>query len=273
MKHNTGLTEQPMPTPDHPGPAPARPPRNPRTRRLLFTVAGCCLVCCMGLLPFAQRTTDDDPWMGSAVPLKHIGVAMHYYHAGHGRLPPAVVCDKAGRPLYSWRVLLLPYLEHNQLFNQFKRDEPWDSPHNRALAEQTPDCYWPWFYIRDEPPGLTHYQVFVGPGTAFEQPGLTWADFPDGLANTILVVDAGEPVPWSKPVDRAYDPNRPLPPLGSGFTKAVRFLGKPVRYKEGFTACFADVTTRFISSGTDEKTIRGLITRNGGEKVDASKLD
>ena len=55
------------------------------------------------------------------------------------------------------------------------------------------------------------YQVFVGLGTAFEREDLVWADFPDGLAETILVVEAADPVPWSKPVDVAYSPALPLP--------------------------------------------------------------
>jgi hypothetical protein len=121
--------------------------------------------------------------------------------------------------------------------------------------------------------GLTRCQVFVGPGTVFERDGLTWGDFPDGLANTLLVVETGEPVPWTKPADLAYDPGKPLPHLSGVFTMPVRFLCYEIKRRPGFTAYFADGSVRFTRSDTDEKTIRALITRDGGERVDVTKLD
>jgi hypothetical protein len=230
-------------------------------------LASCCL-----LLPCTERVSDTEGWPESAAQLRWIGQALRDYHTVHGRLPPAVVTGKDGRPLYSWRVALLPFLEQHHLHQRLKLDEPWDSPHNKPLLKNTPLCYLP----RLGPeiaPGLTRFQVFVGPGTAFERDGLTWDDFPDGPANTILVVEAAEPGPWSKPVDLAYAPDRPLPPLEGLFRKSVRFLCYEVRRKPGFTACFGDGTTRFVSSSNGEETIRALITRNGGESVDLSRLE
>jgi hypothetical protein len=217
------------------------------------------------------KNGDGEGWRQSAIILKTIGKALHHYHDVNGRLPPVVVTDKDGQWLYSWRVLLLPYLEENNLYKQFHLDEPWDSPNNKALLDNTPRCYNS--YVGNDAPGFVRYKVFVGPGTAFEREGLTWGDFPDGPENTLLVVEAGEAVPWSKPVDLAYDPNKPLPSLAGPFTKPVHFLCYEVRRKPGFNAYFGDGNTRFISSKADEKTLRGFITRNGGEKVDASKLE
>ena len=130
---------------------------------------------------------------------------------------------------------------------------------------------WVMFGGRDTT-GLTHYQVFVGPGTAFEKDGLTFDGFPDGLANTILVVETHEAVPWTKPADLSYGSDKPLPALGGLYSKPYHFLCYEVGRTPGFNACFADGTTRFLSGKTDEKTIRSLITRNGGEKVDVSRL-
>jgi hypothetical protein len=184
---------------------------------------------------------------------------MRSYHEDNGHLPPAVVRGKDGQPLYSWRVLLLPYLEQERVYEQFKLDEPWDSEHNKKLQEETPHCYLPWG--GNDPPGLTRYQVFVGPGTAFERDGLTWADFPKGLAKTLLVVESAEPVPWSKPAELTYDPADPLPALDGAFGKPVHVLCYEVSRTPGFTACFADGSTRFIPSDTDEKSLRSLISR------------
>ena len=73
--------------------------------------------------------------------LKQIGLAMHNYHATHKTFPPAFTVDKDGKPLLSWRVLILPYLEQDALYKEFHLDEPWDSPHNRTLIERMPPTY------------------------------------------------------------------------------------------------------------------------------------
>jgi hypothetical protein len=231
-----------------------------------------CLSCCFVLPCTKEGIRDDEPWGRSWSCLRQIGLALRFYFEENKKLPPAVVYSKNGRPLYSWRVLLLPYLEEVRLYQRFNLEEPWDSPHNKKLLKETPSCYLPVFGT-DDFPGMTHYQVFIGPGTAFERPDLTRKDFTDDLSATILVVEASEPVPWSKPVDLAYDPNKPLPRLGGIYGKPFHFLCYEIARTPGFGACFADGSARFIRSDTDAKTIRALITRNGGEEVDPSDLD
>jgi hypothetical protein len=179
------------------------------------------------------------------------------YHDTHGQLPPAVVYGADSRPLYSWRVLLLPFLEHDDLYREFHSDEPWDSPHNRALLPRMPALYRP-------PPGKasrlhpyhTILHVFVGPGTAFEsREGLRLpVDFPDGVGNTLLIVEAGEPVRWTQPADLAFDPDGPLPEL--------RLL-----FKDGFRAVMADASVRWIPANTSLATLRAAITRNGNDDL------
>jgi hypothetical protein len=139
---------------------------------------------CLVALPCVPvvKIRDGEGWVYSASYLKQIGWALPHYHESYGKLPPAVVTDKQGRPLYSWRVPLLPFLEQPTLYNEFKLDEPWDGPHNKALLAKMPACYMPaWKDVG--PSYATPYQVFVGPGTAFERPGLSWADFPDRRAD------------------------------------------------------------------------------------------
>jgi hypothetical protein len=115
--------------------------------------------------------------------------------------------------------------------------------------------------------GQTHYLAFVGPGTAFEREGLTIRDFPDGLSNTVLVAEASESVTWSQPRDLEYGRGKPLSNLG-----VTRGGGVP----EPGTACsaaFADGTVRTFDNRMDAATLRAVITRNGGERVDPSKLE
>jgi hypothetical protein len=198
---------------------------------------------------------------------------MSNYQALHGALPPEVVRNRDGRALYSWRVLLLPVLGESRLFEQFHLDEPWDSPHNQPLSTETPRCYRPAFGDYDDPPGLTRFQVFVGPGTAFERDGVTRRDFPDGGSHTFLVVEASDAVAWSKPADLEYDPDKPLPSLGGVFTKPVTFGCYTLWQKPGFVACFADCSVHFIRATTDDRIVRSLITGKGSEAIDLSQLD
>jgi hypothetical protein len=223
---------------------------------LSFIVLGLALV--FLLFPI-QEVRNGEGWKRSYVSLVLIAQGLQQYRQEHGRLPPPVVRDKDGRSLYSWRVLLLPYLDYGMLYQEFKLEESWDSPHNKPLltfpGERTPRCYVPALGNND-PPGLTRYQAFLGPGTAFERDGL-----PTRPSDAIWVVEATEPVPWSKPVDLVYDPNDPLPPLGGQFTMPTKFLGYELNRKPGFLAAFADGSVRFIASDTDERTIRGYISR------------
>jgi Protein of unknown function (DUF1559) len=181
---------------------------------------------------------------------------MHNYEAEHGRLPPAVVYGSNGKALYSWRVLVLPYLEQEELFEQFHRDEPWDSPHNLALLERMPPAYsLPPRKSSLAPPGHTFIHVFVGKGTAFENPqGEKLKDFPDGVCNTILLLEGGEAVPWTKPEDIRFDPELPLPKLATVFNDIIR-------------VATADGHTEHLKKETAESTWRAMITRNGGEQV------
>ncbi len=181
---------------------------------------------------------------------------MHDYDNEHGRLPPAVVYGEDGKPLYSWRVLLLPYLEEDKLYKEFHLDEPWDSPHNIELVPRMPAVYAPPPGKRWKvPPGHTVMHVFVGRGAAFEDHVTVriQGGFPDGTSNTFLVVEAGEPVPWSAPQELIYDPNGPLPDM-------------PCLFSNGFRAGLADGSMRWVSKDASEATLRAAITRNGNDK-------
>jgi len=144
-----------------------------------------------------------------------------------------------------------------RLYDQFHLDEPWDSPHNVRLLDRMPSTYAPPRLKQSlVPPHHTVCHVFVGPGTAFEgRDGLKFTvDFPDSTSNTLLFVEAGEPVPWTKPEEIVYDPAGPLPPLRGLF-------------RDGFRACTADGSRRFVHSDITEGTLRAAITRNGGESL------
>ena len=229
------------------------------------------LVCLLLLCPCFQKVRIDEGWQRSGNSMKQIGLALCNYYDDNGHLPPAVVRDKDGRPLYSWRVLLLPYIEEVNLYQQFNLNESWDSEHNKALIDKMPRVY---SNYGSDGPGLTRFQVFTGPGTAFGAAGTDLGRLPGrtreypsrgGSRESGLVVEAGRT---------------------SNTTQPVRFrnwavctrsrstsLCWPVARKPGFTACFADGSVRFIRNSADEHLIRAIITRNGGEPVDVSDLE
>ena len=212
-----------------------------------------CLPVMIGLLlPAVQKVREASARLQDANNLKQIAAAMHDYNSANGTFPPAAICDPAGKPLLSWRVTILPYIEGGALYNQFKLDEPWDGPHNSKLIPLMPKVY---AHPGDPPAnGQTHYRVFVGNGAAFD-----WCtgahfpvDFPDGTTNTILVAEAATAVPWTKPDELDYDPNGPLPALDNQFSG-------------GSQAALVDGEVRMISSSTSQQTLRAAITRNGGD--------
>ena len=107
------------------------------------------------------------------------------------------------------------------------------------------------------PPQHTICRVFVGKGTPFdgrEGLRLTPDVFPHGMSNTLLFVEAGEPVPWTKPEELPYDPEGPLPSLRGLFN-------------DGFRACMADASRRFVKYDVREETLWAAITRNGEKEI------
>jgi prepilin-type processing-associated H-X9-DG protein len=200
-----------------------------------------------------------------------LGLAMHDYHDTYLKLSRPAIYSPEGKPLLSWRVAILPYLDQGGLLAQFKLDEPWDSPNNLKLLKQMPKEYAP---VRDAefaPPYATYYQVFTSdwgpgpppPGVAMfnsrpqrEAPALTLAMITDadGTASTLMIAEAWHPVPWTRPDDLPYAANWPLPKLGGLF-------------HNGFNATFADGSVRFVKRETDEAMLRALITWNGSEEI------
>jgi prepilin-type processing-associated H-X9-DG protein len=194
--------------------------------------------------------------------LKQIALAMHIYHDRHNGFPPAYTVDKAGKPLLSWRVLILPYLEQEALYKEFHLDEPWDSPHNRALIERIPTVYrCPSVVSRRADTGKTTYLTPRGKSTIFAGPESTRiSKVTDGTSNTILVVDAAgsHAVEWTKPDD--WD-------VQAGLDLKVLFGNHP----EGTNFAFADGSVHFLKDTIAPSILEKLLTKDGGEVVAADE--
>jgi prepilin-type processing-associated H-X9-DG protein len=196
--------------------------------------------------------------------LKQIMLAFHNYHAKHDKFPAQYSTSKEGKSLLSWRVLILPFLDQQALYDQFHLDEPWDSAHNRALIAKMPAV----FGCPDETDALTKEGKtrYLAPRSAetimrgAEPLGLR--DITDGTSNTIMVLDAGDDraVEWTKPADWEFDPD---PAVQSIFRS---------HEPGGTNMAFADGSVRFISATIQPATLRALFTRAGGEVIDAGEF-
>jgi hypothetical protein len=177
---------------------------------------------------------------------------MNVHESFENNLPPYAITDAAGKPLLSWRVAILPYIDQKPLYDQFDLTKPWDDPRNKALIAKMPAIFiTPGAEAKE---GETHYRVFVGPGSVFEKGvKMSGAKIKDGFSNTIYAVEAAESTIWTKPDELPFDPNGQLPKLGIS--------------PDGFIAVFGDATVRFIRAGTSAELIRAYITANGGEAV------
>lgn len=206
------------------------------------------------LLPAVQSARAAARRMSSSNNMKQIMLAMHNYHDTFNQLPEAASRDEEGKPLLSWRVAILPFVEAGPLYEQFHLDEPWDSEHNSKLIAQMPPVFKDPGVVTPE--GTTVYQAVVGDDFAFKPEGPThFREITDGLSNTIAVVetDVASAVPWTKPDDVEIDMEDPLNHMGKT---------RP----NGFLVGIMDGSVKFISNTIDLDIFRAMLTRAGGER-------
>lgn len=216
------------------------------------------------LLPAVQSSRTAAMRMRSMNNLKQLGLAMHNYHDTFGGFPAAYSTDKEGKPLLSWRVYVLPFVEQQALFEQFHLDEPWDSEHNKKLIAKMPDVFRS--PTSKAEPGKTVYLTPRAGSTVFPEPerptkmefptGIQIQDVTDGTSNTVMLIEVSDDraVFWTQPDDFEFDPLDPL-------------AGAIGQHREGVLVGFADGSVRLLSKMLDAGIVHSLFTRNGGEAV------
>ncbi len=253
-------------------------------RTMLIGVSVLCLLLAV-TLPMVMAAREAAYITECKYNLKQIGLALANHQDQKRSMPPAYLVDANGKPAHSWRVLIVPFLEQSDFYDVYTLEESWDGPSNRRLVLGQPVPYtnfrsgtrevgFPPFRCfvcphcgdrrRDR---HTNYVVVVGPETAF--PGamaIQLTDIPDGAENTILVVEIeNSDIHWLEPRDLEFDRmsfkinHKSQPSIGS-------------RHPSGPAVVFADGTVARISKSMPPNTLRALLTRNGGEKVDRQQL-
>lgn len=186
--------------------------------------------------------------------------ALHSYETVHRRIPPRTVKDADGKPLLSWRVLLLPFVGEEELYSQFRLDEPWDSEHNKKLLDQMPSVFAN--QNAEAPAGYTCYLAPHGfmdrrEQTIWDAEPLLLRQVNDGLANTAAIVEV-EPqsaVPWTKPED-----------IDLRERDLLEHWGAP---PAGGLIVMLDTTCYDFTRLKEKKKLKAVLTANGGEAINA----
>lgn len=227
-------------------------------------VATTCLlaVCLMSAVRYAKERSHRPRCYNN---LRQIAIALQMYHDEYRSLPPAYVADAGGKPIHSWRVLLLPFLECEPLYKQYRFDEPWDGPNNRKLHDRYLEVYTCPEQFRGAPRDAardTSYVVVVGPQTAF--PGdrsVSFGDIRDGTTNTVLVVEINNSgIHWMEPRDLHVTQMNPRinPPRGQGISSL---------HKGYAGAALADGGVKTLSEQLSASEVAGSLTIDGGEPM------
>ncbi|HMP05338.1 MAG TPA: DUF1559 domain-containing protein [Lacipirellulaceae bacterium] len=204
------------------------------------------------LLPAVQAAREAARRNASHNNLRQIMLALLNYESAHGRFPPhASYSANRHEPLLSWRGHILPYLELDALYRQFRLDEPWDSEHNIALLPQIPEGF-----IDPSSPGpaeayASNYLGVQGPNSLFDgtATGRRIASITDGTSNSLAVVqvDDHNAVPWTKPEDWEMDLENPLAGIG-------------MIHPGVFLAAFCDGSVSAISFDVGPDALRAMTT-------------
>ena len=166
-----------------------------------------------------------------------IGLALHNYADAYGSFPPAYTVDAAGKPLHSWRTLILPYLDQQPLYHQIDLSKPWDDAANAEILKTPVKAYrCPSSDLASN--HTTYLGVAARNGSFFQNTPRQFEDFTDGLAMTWIVIEVPREhaVPWGSPNDADEAPILSVKPQSK------------LPHKDGFHVLFADGRVELISA-------------------------
>ena len=227
------------------------------------------------LLPAVQAARASAQRMKCTNNLKQMMIAFHNFHDVMQKLPRAYTVDAKGKPLHSWRVLILPYIGETVLYDKIRFDEPWDSEWNRQFHAQMPSVYaCPKRSDDGGEEGITHYSVICGEETPFPPMtegdsrtigGLSLGEISDGTSNTIGIVEREKGICWMDPTQEfpfaaLEDSDDETDDETSDETNALGSV-----HRDGFHAALMDGSVRFVPDATPRETLRAMATRAGGE--------
>lgn len=197
---------------------------------------------------------------------KKIADALNSYRMTHGSYPTPTVVDAAGKPLYSWRVLILPQLGYDSLYNAYQLDQSWDSPTNLNLMNQMPPVFACPGNMNALAAQETNFALIVGQGTLFP-PGspVDPNQMQDKPSETLLVVETLDGAyTWTQPGDISTSNGvaigrRPMVDVGGS-------------YPDCFVAATVDGSAVAIKNTIPRVSLDSVISPNGNENVDLATM-
>jgi prepilin-type processing-associated H-X9-DG protein len=209
------------------------------------------------LLPAVQQAREAARRTQCQNNLKQIALALHSYHDVYGAFPPAFIADKDGKPMHSWRVLILPYLDAT-LYSEYSFSEAWDGPNNSRLLARMPSV----FRCPSDPASMastnTSYVGVFGEHCVFRgTKPVAIKDITDGTSSTLLAGEVKSNIPWMKPEDVDI---KLYPAIGG-----ARGFGSYHAGGANFVMC--DGSVRFVNQSVLQPTLDALYTRDGNEPV------
>jgi type II secretory pathway pseudopilin PulG len=231
-----------------------RPGNSPQQQLVMAAVIGILVAL---LLPAIQAAREAARRNQSMNNMKQLMLSLLNYHDAKKMLPANAIYSADGKPLLSWRVAILPYLDQEALYKEFHLDEPWDSPNNKPLIAKIPAVFVEPSY--NVAPGKTPYLAIVGEQCGFDgtDKGLKLQQFTDGTSKTVMLVTANpdRAIEWTKPDDLPFDAKNPMAGLAAGPHPGI------------WLAAFADGSIHVVNNDTDPQTVKAMFTRNGQEQV------
>lgn len=193
--------------------------------------------------------------------LSKLTLALTQYHDVYQSFPPPYIADSKGRPIHSWRVLILPFLDQKSLYQQYRFDEPWDGPNNHLLHDTALAIFQCPAHAKTQPSAETNYVAVVGRRTVWQEDAkspIRMADIIDGTSNTILLVEVeNSGIHWMEPRD--------LHVLQMPMAVNARGQGISSNHPGGANVAFPDGSVRFFPSTIERELLIRAITRNGKE--------
>jgi prepilin-type processing-associated H-X9-DG protein len=211
------------------------------------------------LLPAIQAARAAARRNSSLNNMKQLMLGLMNYESVQKHFPAHANYSEDGKPLLSWRVHILPYMEHQALYEQFHLDEPWDSPHNLTLIPLMPGIFLDPASQLSSADGRTHYLGVGGASRLFDgtEQGRKLTQITDGTSATMALVqvDDERAVEWTKPEDWESGAANPLAGLGGLHPGGM------------FGVAFCDGSVRYFGVGIDPATLKAMETVDGGEEV------
>lgn len=211
------------------------------------------------LLPAVQSAREAARRMSCGNNVRQIGLAILNYESAYKQLPPAYTVDSKGNKLHSWRTVILPFMGESELYKQIDFTVPWNHPNNAAFREMDLPAYR--CPSTNLPAGQTTYVAIVDPKAMFEGARqLKLAEIKDGINNTVMVYETNiaNSVNWMSPEDGD------IQAFIDAFKSQVNGKGKSA-HTGGSHCLFGDCSVRFLMGSTDQETLKGVATKDGGE--------